>query len=438
MAGPPKKTGSTPSVRGRPQGAPGAGGAGGGGAREVRKDARAVSFEAGRALQRALDTAPAAQVATKVEGPTKKTAERALAAASKIEFTIAARPITRELVKSRVDELRRLISMTEPRAFGQPVALGDEVELDMLGYIDGKVFLAQQASWFDVRANPFLPGLFESLVGVVPPDNVVLQLRLPADYPVEDLRGKVAAFAVTVQRAQRRIMPDADDPIFLQLSHRKVKTRKELEQKIEAELVEERARLCVDEAKYTFLRQLYVRVGLEDEVPDELVDEELRNRWKTQLGDAMALHGVSVDEQKRSLAEFGNERQRAEARRTVWEFRCLDAVADLHAIEANEAEVNKLVHDMAPPIRSSDVEAVLYQNASLSKEIVKSLRLHRALLVLLGKAKITFAEAPTSDRLLPPLVPAGSTGSGAATGSGAPRVAGDVTAARGLRRPPGR
>lgn len=432
MAGPPKKTGSTPTVRGRPQGAPAGGG---GGAREVRKDARAVSFEAGRALQRALDAAPAAQVATKAEGPTKKTAERALAAASTIEVKIAARPITAEMVQWRIDELRRLISMTEPRAFGQPVGLGDEVELDLLGYIDGKVFLAQQASWFDVRANPFLPGLFESLVGVVPPDNVVLQLRLPVNYPVEELRGKVAAFAVSVQRAQRRLMPDADDPIFLQLSHRKARTKKELEQKIEAELVEERARLCVDEAKYTFLRQLYIRVGLDDVVPDELVDEELRNRWKAQVGDAMALHGVSVDEQKRSLAEFSTERQRAEARRTVWEFRCLEAVADLHNLEANEAEVTKLVHDMAPPIRSSDVESVLYQNATLSKEIVKSLRLHRALLLLLGKAKVAFGEAPPSERLLAPLV---ATGSGAPGGSGAVRPAGDVTAARGLRRPPGR
>ncbi|MBM4282680.1 MAG: hypothetical protein FJ137_18670 [Deltaproteobacteria bacterium] len=430
MPGPPKSSGSTPSVRGRPQGTPSTGGA-----REAKKDARAVSLEAGRALQRALDAAPAAQVSTKVEGPTKKTAERAWAAATSIELKINARPITADLVQSRVDELRRLISMPEPRAFGQPVALGDEVQLDMLGYSDGKVFLAQQAAWFDVRPNPFLPGLFEALVGVVPPDNVVLRLRLPDNYPVEDQRGKVAAFAVTVQRAQRRLMPEADDPIFLQLSHRKVKTRKELEQKIEAELVDERARLCVDEAKYTFLRQLYVRVGLDDDVPDELVDDELRNRWKTQVGDAMALHGVSVEEQKRSLAEFSNERQRAEARRTVWEFRCLEAVADFHGIEATEAEVHKLIHDMAPPIRSSDVESVLYQNATLSKEIAKNLRLHRALLLLLGKAQVTFGEVPPSDRLLTPLVPSGS---GASASSGAVRPTGDVTAARGLRRPSGR
>jgi trigger factor len=401
----------------------------------VKKDARAVSLEAGRALQRVLDAAPAAQVTTKVEGPSRKTAERALAAASTIAFKINARPITADVVQWRVDELRRLISMPEPRAYGQPVALGDEVELDMLGYLDGKVFLAQQAAWFDVRANPFLPGLFEALVGVVPPDNVVLRLRLPDNYPVEEQRGKAVAFAVTLRRAQRRLMPDADDPVFLQLSHRKVKTRKELEAKLEAELVEERARLCVDEAKYTFLRQLYVRVGLDDAVPDELVDEELRNRWKAQLGDAMALHGVTVDEQKRSLAEFSTPQQRSEARRTVWEFRCLEAVADLHAIDATEAEVHKLIRDMAPPIRSSDVDGVLYQNATLSKEITKNLRLHRALLLLLGKAKITFGETTSSERLLTPLV---ASGSGASAPSGAVRVGADVTASRGLRRPSGR
>jgi trigger factor len=447
MAGPPKKPGSPPSVRGRPQGglpgssgSPDRGGAARGGARQ---DARAVSFEAGRALQRALDSAPAAAVSTKVEGPSRRTAERALAAAETVEVSVAARPITKELVAFRLEELRRLISMTEPRAFGTPIAMGDEVELDMLGYLEGQVFLAQQATWFDLKPNPFLPGLFEALAGVVPPDNVVLQLRLPAHYPVEEQRNKVAAFAVTVRRAQHRIMPEADDPIFLQLTHRKVKTRKELEEVLKAELVEERARLCVDEAKFAFLRQLYTRIGLDDDVPDELVDEELRNRWKQQIGDAMALHGVSVDEQKRSLAEFATTNLRAEARRTVWEHRCLEAIADAHAIEASEAEVNKLIHEMTPLIRSSDIDAVLYQNATLSKDIVKNLRLHRALLMLLGKARVKFVDAPPSAGALSPLVPAGSgasssSASGAPPSSGASKPGTDVTAARGLRRPSGR
>ena len=337
MAQPPKKTG-TPAVRGRPQGAPGAAS----GTRSLpaqTNDGRVVSLEAGKALQRVLDTAPHAAVQARVEGPARGVAERALAAASSLELHIAALPISAALVAQRVEELRRMISMTEPRAFGQPVEAGDEVELDLLGYIDGKLFLAQQAGWFDVAANVFLPGLFESLIGIAPPDNAVVQMRLPDHYPVAEHRGQVAAFAITVRRAQKRILPDVDDPIFLQLTSRKATTRAELEAVLVGELTQERARLCVDEAKMQLLRDLYVKVGVDDHVPDELVEDELRRRWKQHIGDALALQGITVEEQKKSLADYSNAAQRSESRRTVWEHRCLEAVADHEGVDATEGDL---------------------------------------------------------------------------------------------------
>lgn len=436
MAQPPKKTG-TPAVRGRPQGAPGAA-SGSRGLPAQTNDGRVVSLEAGKALQRVLDTAPHAAVQARVEGPGRGVAERALAAASSLELHIAALPISAALVAQRVEELRRMISMTEPRAFAQPVEAGDEVELDLLGYIDGKLFLAQQAGWFDVAANVFLPGLFESLIGIAPPDNAVVQMRLPDHYPVAEHRGQVAAFAITVRRAQKRILPDVDDPIFLQLTSRKATTRAELEAVLVGELTQERARLCVDEAKMQLLRDLYVKVGVDDHVPDELVEDELRRRWKQHIGDALALQGITVEEQKKSLADYSNAAQRSESRRTVWEHRCLEAVADHEGVDATEGELHKIVEQLAPDIRKGDIEALLYQHAALSKDLVTSLRLHRALVVLLGRAKIAFDGTPRPiDKLLTPLPsgPSGS-GSGSASGSGGARPAGDTTAIRGLKRPP--
>ncbi|HEY1099094.1 MAG TPA: hypothetical protein VGF99_09195, partial [Myxococcota bacterium] len=386
MSGPPKKPAAAP-VRGRPLTSTPA--ARGGPPPPANRDARTVSLEAGRALQRTLDTAPSAVAAVKSSTVNRKTADLALAAADGLQLTIAALPIGADLVARRLEELRKLISMTESR-LGQRVELNDEVEVDILGYIDGKIFMAQRGAWLELRTNPFLPGLFESLVGLTPPESAVLQLKLPEHYPVVEQRGKVAAFAVTMRAARRRVLPDVNDPIFIQLTGRKVKTRAELERVLADELAEERGRLCVDEAKAALLRQLYIKVGIDDAVPDELVDEELRRRWKTHIGDAMALQGVTVEEQKKSLAEFSTSVLRAESRRTVWEQRCLESIADAFAIEATDAEVHKMITELAPDIRRGDVESVLYQHSALSKEIVKNLRLHRALLMLLAKAKIEF------------------------------------------------
>ncbi len=427
MAGPPKKP-QTP-VRGRPlTGATG---------KPDHRDARTVSLEAGRSLQRTLDAAPNARVAVKAEVTASSSlAERALAAAAGITLNITALPIGRDLLDRRLQELRKLISMTEPR-IGSPVQNGDEVEVDILGYIDGKVFLAQQAAWLEVRPNLFLPGLIEGFVGMTAPESAVFQLKMPAHYPATELRGKVAAFAVTLRQARKRIMPELDDPIFVQLTGRKVKTLPELEEKLLDELAEERGRLCVDEAKVGLLRQLYIAVGVSDDVNEELVDEELRRRWKAALGDAMALQGVSVDDQKKSLADFSTATMRAEARRAVWEGLVLEAIAEAHDIKATEGEVHKLIAELSPDMRRGDVEGVLYKQSALSKEIVKNLRLHRALLLLLAKATVNFdATTPSDNRVI--FAPLPVAGSGAKVGSGGTKPTGEMTAARGLKRPASR
>ncbi len=429
MAGPNKP--ASPPVRGRPQTAHNQQGQ-----RSTGRDARAVGVEAGRALQQALDQAPNTKLAAKAQGQSSSDlAERAIAAAEKIEVRVTALPIEPDLVERRLRELQKLISMTEDRG-RSAIEAGDEVEADILGYLDGQVFMAQQGAWLEVRPNVFLPGLMETFVGLTAPESSVLQLRLPEHYPVAAQRGKVAAFAITIRRARKRILPDVDDPIFIQLTNRKVKTKDELKDKLADELAEERGRLCVDEAKLKLLRQLYLDIGADDDVATELVEDELRKRWKAHIGDAMALQGVSMEEQKKSLADFSNDATRAEARRTVWEGQVLEAIAAAHGIEATEAETNKIIHELSPDIRKSDVDTVLYQHAPLAKEITKNLRLHRALLVLLGKAKVVFdATVPDPARvILQPLLTATASGSAKSTsqaGSGGTRPAG---AARGLRR----
>ena len=113
-------------------------------------------------------------------------------------------------------------------------------------------------------------------------------------------------------------------------------------------------------------------------------------------------------------------------------------MADAFSLQASEDEVHKIITELSSDMRRSDVESVLYQHAALSKEIVKSYRLHRALVLLLGKAKVHFDSTPRpNDRvILAPLPQVGGSGSGGtSTSGGGARPSGETTAARGLKRP---
>jgi hypothetical protein len=94
-----------------------------------------------------------------------------------------------------------------------------------------------------------------------------------------------------------------------------------------------------------------------------------------------------------------------------------------------------MMADLATDLRRPDVDAILFDHAALTKDIVRSLRLHRALLALLGKATVTFDSTPPSAtrQVLEPLPTAGS--GAARAGSGSTKPSPDTTASRGLKRP---
>jgi trigger factor len=390
-------------------------------------DARQTSLEAGRALQRLLDSAPGAQVAKNVDAATSKNAERALAMAESLEVHVPVGRVTEADVERRIDDIRRTLALIQPRGHDDVLQVGDEVLLDLLGYLNGDVFLAHTDTWYKIAPNRFLPGLFESLVGAHVPDHRIVHVKLPDDYPVAAQAGRVAVFAVSIKEGRGRKMPDAESPEFLPFVNKGVKTLDDLRDKLREEIVKERGQQMVEHAKLLLLRELYVKC-MDDEVPDALVEEELTKRWREQQGESLIRQGVPIDEQKHSQASYAaNEINRSEARRTVWEFRILEAIAAHFGIDATDATLKPVLVGIFGP--DVDIDSLLYKNPGLHKDLLKGLRMRRATDVLLKRAKVFFDAPPTPPgQAYKPLVNA------KARPKDEDRLV--FTAARGLKRPP--
>lgn len=362
-------------------------------ATQVRTDARQTSLEAGRALQRMLDSAPAAQVSHNVAPSTASEAVRVLDMAAALEVHVPVGEVTDAHVDQRITEIRRNLSMVKPIAHEGAVELGDELLLDLLGYLGGEPFIAHTDTWYTVTENPLLPGLFEALVGTLVPSQRVVQVHLPADYPVRTQANRTAVFAVQVKQGRRREMPDLDDPVTLPLLNRGVKTPGQLREQVREELRKERALQMVDHAKLLLLRELYVRCQ-DDPVPEELVQEELTRRWRGFLGESYIRQGVSIEEQQKSRDAYASDPNlHAEARRTIWEMRVCEAVADHFGIHPTEQELSKSLTTIFN--RDMEFESVLRKNPQLHKELLKGLRIRRAVDAILRMAKVYFDAPPT-------------------------------------------
>jgi trigger factor len=393
----------------------------------VKSDSRQTSLEAGRALQRLLDAAPAAQVAKNVDPATKKQAERAIEMAAALEVHVPMGRVTEGDIDRRIEEIRETLAIVKPRGHGEVLKPGDEVLVDLLGYLGGDVFLAHTDTWYRVTPNRFLPGLFEQMVGATVPDHRIIHVRLPDDYPVPAHAGRTAVFAVSIKQGRARELPDPEDPIFLPVVNKGVKTLDDLREKLRDELVRERAQQMVEHAKLLLLRELYQKC-IDDEVPEELVEEELTKRWREFKGESLIRQGVSLEEQRKSQQAFATDAtNRAEARRTIWEYRILESIAANYGIEVTEATLKPVLQGIFGA--DVDLDGLLYKNPGLHKELVRGLRMRRATDVLLKRVKVEFDAPPTSpDQAYKPLVPAKE------------REKTDdrlvFTAARGLKRPP--
>lgn len=410
---PPSKAGPPSSKTGAPPQKPGASGKAGAAADTSRPDlkrpeSRASALEAGKALQRLLAEAPGAHAVRPIAGQAGAAVERALSEAATLELHVPVIPPPAAWeVQARIDELALHHGRVEARRAGEPIAPGDEAELDITGYVGGKTFLTAPPTWYDVAPNAHLPGLFEGLVGVGVGTQALVTIQLPPDYPGDGLGGKKAVFAVDVRAATSRKPLQVGSPEFFERVDLG-KTMADVKKAVEQELLQERANAMVDIAKALFLRELYVRCK-DDDVPQQLVDEELYKRWRAAKGDAMIRQGLPLEEQRASQQQFAaDETERFEARRTVWEMRMLEALAEQAGVHVDEDELLKVLAPAASAagVRRVDVEAMLRKNETMRRGLLRNMKIDRAVGIVLSRGKIFFdgpnVAAPAGEAPRPP------------------------------------
>ena len=108
------------------------------------------------------------------------------------------------------------------------LAMGDFAVIDFTGAIDGVPIseIVPEASknlhggkkfWLHLAPENFLPQFCEQIVGMKPEDTRSVQVLFPADFPVGDLTGKKADYAVTLNEIKQKVLPPLDDAFAAKL-----------------------------------------------------------------------------------------------------------------------------------------------------------------------------------------------------------------------------
>jgi trigger factor len=302
---------------------------------------------------------------------------------------------TVEEVRERFLELARPFATERARLPTEPIALGDEVLLNLAGYSNGKLipFSVKTDVWLTLEPEPLLPGLYEAIVGQVPTEGLVVDITLPNDYPVESLRGAPARFLVHIQAAREVQYPDLQGPEFLQAFGRGG-TIEEATLSVVEQMKQEHTQLLLIQARQQVLTELARRT--EVEIPSELVDEEIRRRWAATEGVSVAELNFSDEEQEESLNTWLQDvptRQEVELRLRI--ALALGAIVKRDGLVLTPAHVEKLLRDEAESQGLSPAEVA----ASLKAEPENQARIEQVAWHLMAvdhvmkKAKIQFEGA---------------------------------------------
>jgi len=188
-----------------------------------------------------------------------------------------------------------------------------------------------------------LPGLVAALTGI-PLDTTEagIELKVPDDYPDEDIKGKTAELTVSIIDARQKDVPELDDELAKDLG--RGENLDELRQSVRKELEEHQQEQIDSELRDAALRELVKRNQIP--VAKSLVERAIQmqhERLKMMLG----MTAEQGDNPAFALDDEMREKMRPQALDEVRGQLLLDAVAKQESIEVSDDDLSDRVGDMA-------------------------------------------------------------------------------------------
>ena len=163
------------------------------------------------------------------------------------------------------------------------LAIEDFAVIDFDGSIDGVPIseIVPEASknlhggkkfWLRVAPENFLPQFPEQIVGMNVGETRSVQVEFPADFPVPELAGKRADYAVTLNEIKQKVLPELDDALAEKLLPGK--TLHDLRHTLEHNLEHEKGHEIERAKESQIMRFLHERISFD--LPPVLLKNETR------------------------------------------------------------------------------------------------------------------------------------------------------------------
>jgi trigger factor len=256
-------------------------------------------------------------------------------------------------VDAQVRQLASQNKKWDDAAKKHAAAPGDLVVMDFAGTVDGAPFEGGKGEDMSVElgSGRLIPGFEDQLIGVKAGDKPEVKVTFPDDYPVDNLKGKEATFAVTVKSVKTASDTKVDDVFAKSLGLNDLEHLKGL---VRDQLAQELNGLTRTHMKRQLLDQLAARHDFA--VPPSMVEAEFENIV------AQLKHEASHEEDpaaalKEIEAEADDYRHIAERRVRLGLL--LSEIGGANGVEISEQEMRNLVVQAASQYQGEEQKRFL-------------------------------------------------------------------------------
>jgi trigger factor len=256
-----------------------------------------------------------------------------------------------------VDEQIRQLATQNKRWEDAPkkhaAATGDLVVMDFEGEVGGKPFEGGKGEDMQVELGTgrLIPGFEDQLVGAKAGDAREVKVTFPDEYPVENLKGKQATFAVTVKGVKTSGETSVDDEFAKTLGLTDLDQLKKL---IRDQQAQELNGLTRTHMKRQLLDQLASRHDFE--VPQTMVDAENENILAQLRHEAS--HEADPQAALKEIEQDSADYRRIAERRVRLGL-LLSEIGSANGVDVTDQEMNRLVMQAASQYQGKDRETFI-------------------------------------------------------------------------------
>ncbi|MDD5897491.1 MAG: trigger factor [Clostridia bacterium] len=305
-----------------------------------------------------------------------------------VEIAKKVRNVTAEDVDNRIESERKRVARSI-EVTDRALENGDNAELDYSGSVDGVKFEGGTAEHqhLVIGSGSFIPGFEEQMIGMTIGEERDLNVKFPEEYHSEDLKGKDAVFHVKLHAITREELPELDDDFASEVSD--FDTMAEYRADVEKKL-QEAAAAQADEAARNALIEKVVE-NAEVDIPDPMVEDKL-NDMMQEMGWRMQQQGFSMEMYLKMLGQTESQMRdmyRAEARKNVKTELVLDEIIKAESVEADGADVDKLLESYASAMNQTLDQLKEQFNAEQMDYFKHRAQVTKALDMIWDNAKVT-------------------------------------------------